>query len=299
MPVPGPDGKPQPLGPAMVLLVGEQRIQDPEADGPNPMRSFRIEIAADTLVELDEQTEKQDRMELLVAFGTAIEKGAQVGAIAPPLIPLIVEVLKFCVQSFKVGKAIEGSFDTALDQLKQMAAQQPMGVPPEVQKQMEEQQAQLQQGAQDLQKKDQELQQKEKDLFERETKHQVDQIQHQADKQVFSEQQKTVQEKQKIDGERQGMEAERDTFKVQRERDALENSRKDAEREGKEVEAKKTDSAEIEARNERMEKMVVAVVESNKELGDNIAKLAKVMAAPKKIKRDPATGRADSVEVSA
>jgi hypothetical protein len=75
VPVPGPDGKPQPFGPAMVLLVGEQRIQDPEAEAPNPMRSFRIEIAADTLVELDEQTEKQDRMDMLTAFGCYLKQG--------------------------------------------------------------------------------------------------------------------------------------------------------------------------------------------------------------------------------
>ena len=109
--------------PAMALLVGQERLLNPEGDSPNPMRSFRIEIAADTLVELDEQQEKQDRMELLTAFGGYLDKAAQVGAMAPQLIPLIVEVGKFGLTAFKVGKTIEGTFDQALDQLKQQAGQ--------------------------------------------------------------------------------------------------------------------------------------------------------------------------------
>lgn len=109
---------------AIALLVGEQRMQDPEADGPNPLRSFRIEVAADSLVQLDEQAEKQDRMEMITAFGGGMEKMAVVCAQAPQLIPLCIEVLKFGLQAFKVGKAIEGTFDTALDQLKQQAQQQ-------------------------------------------------------------------------------------------------------------------------------------------------------------------------------
>jgi hypothetical protein len=108
---------------ALALLVGEERMLDPSADSPNPMRSFRIEIAADTLVELDEQQEKQDRMELLTAFGGYLDKAAQVGAMAPQLIPLIIEVGKFGLTAFKVGKTIEGTFDQALDAIKQNAGQ--------------------------------------------------------------------------------------------------------------------------------------------------------------------------------
>ena len=108
---------------ALALLVGQERLMNPDAESPNPMRSFRIDIAADTLVELDEQQEKTDRMEMLTAFGGFLEKGAQVGAVAPQMIPLIVEVAKFGITAFKVGKTIEGTFDAALDQLKSQAGQ--------------------------------------------------------------------------------------------------------------------------------------------------------------------------------
>jgi len=116
---------PQPLGPAMVLLIGEQRVQDPAAESPNPMRSFRIEVAADTLVQLDEQQEKADRIEFITATGAFIEKAAPVIQMSPAAGPLLMELLKFGVRGFKVGKGIEGQFDAAIDQLKKSAMQGP------------------------------------------------------------------------------------------------------------------------------------------------------------------------------
>ena len=161
-PIPGPDGKPQPLGPAMELLIGKARLQDPEADAPNPLRSFRIEVAADTLIQLDEQAEKQDRMEMLTAFGGYLKQAAEVGAVAPAMIPLIVEVGKFGIQAFKIGKAIEGSFDAALDQLKQVAQQamqNPQKSPEQVKAETAEKEGQIK-----IAVKEKELQLKEKEM---------------------------------------------------------------------------------------------------------------------------------------
>lgn len=107
---------------AMALLIGPERLQNPDApEGPNPMRSFRVEVAADSLVQIDEQEDKQNRMELMTAFGTFLEKGSQVVMVAPQAAPLIIEVGKYVFQSFKVGKNVEGTFDTLLDQLHQQA----------------------------------------------------------------------------------------------------------------------------------------------------------------------------------
>ena len=115
---------------ALELLIGQERMMNPDADSPNPLRAFRVEIAADTLIQLDEVQEKQDRMEMLTAFGTYLEKGAQLVAVTPTMAPLVVEIGKFALTSFKVGKAIEGTFDQALDQIKQQAAQ-PQEPPPD------------------------------------------------------------------------------------------------------------------------------------------------------------------------
>lgn len=157
-PIPGPDGQPQPLGPAMELLIGKDRIQDPEAEAPNPLRSFRIEVSADSLVEMDEAQEKQDRMEMLTAFGAYLKQAAEVGAVAPALIPLVVEIGKFGIQAFKVGKAIEGTFDQALDQLKQQATQ-PQKSPEQVKAETAEKEGQIK-----IAVKEKEMQLKEKEM---------------------------------------------------------------------------------------------------------------------------------------
>jgi hypothetical protein len=127
---------------ALALLIGEERLQDTEADSPNPLRSFRIDIAADTLVEIDEQQEKQDRMELLTVFGTFLEKAAMM---PPTVLPLIIEVGKFGLTAFKVGKTIEGQFDEMLDQIKEQS-QQPQEPPPDPEMMKLQAQQQLDQG---------------------------------------------------------------------------------------------------------------------------------------------------------
>ena len=112
-----------------------------------PLRNFRVEVAADSLVQIDEETEKQDRVEFLTAVGTYIGKAAEVGMNAPTLVPLLMELLKFGVTGFKVGKTVEGTIDKALDELKQkmdMAQQQPPQPDPKVQAEQMKAQAEVQ-----------------------------------------------------------------------------------------------------------------------------------------------------------
>lgn len=145
-PIPGPDGKPIPGGPAMSLLIGQERLNNPEAESPNPLRSFRIEVNADSMVQMNEGQEKQDRMEFLTANATFMEKAAAMaanaGASAPVIVPLIMEMWKFGVTGFKVGKTIEGQFDEATEKLKAAASQPPAPKPnPEMEKLKAQQQA--------------------------------------------------------------------------------------------------------------------------------------------------------------
>lgn len=115
---------------ALALLVGEERMMNPDVDGKNPLRSFRIEVNADSLVQLDEQAEKEARVEFLTATGGFLEKAAMVGAQVPELVPLIMEMLKFGVTGFKVGKTIEGQFDETAEKLKASVAQKAQQPPP-------------------------------------------------------------------------------------------------------------------------------------------------------------------------
>ena len=273
---------------ALALLLGE-RAANPQAQGANPLRSFRVEVAVDSLVQMDEGEEKRSRIEFLAAQGAFFKDFVAPLLASPPpimatLAPVMMETWKFATTAFKVGKSIEGAFDEAAEKLKQLAAQPaPAAVPPEVQKQ-------LQQAQEQIEKKGQELQAQEQDLFKRETQHQVDKIQLGADRKVFANEVKMQDQRLDLAAERKGLDIERKTDKEQQ-------AAKDAQREGKQVEAAKTDSAEIEGRNQRMAEMVEAVVGSNKELGENLTKLVEVVAADREIVRDPKTGRAAGTRV--
>ena len=99
----------------------------------NPLRNFRIEVDADSLVQLDEQQNKKDRAEFLTAFGGLMKEALPVGQSSPELIPMLVELMKFGIGGFKQAKPIEGALDAALDQMKEkqkQAAANPQPAPP-------------------------------------------------------------------------------------------------------------------------------------------------------------------------
>ena len=88
-----------------------------------PLRNFRIDIASDSLVQIDEAQEKQDRLQFLQAFGGFLQQALPVGQASPELVPVMMDLLKYGVQAFKAARPLEGTIDAATEQLKQMAAQ--------------------------------------------------------------------------------------------------------------------------------------------------------------------------------
>ena len=108
---------------ALALLIGEQRMVDPDAQAPNPMRGFRIEVNSDTMVEMDEEEEKNKRIEFIAAQGAFMEKALPMAQASPQVLPVIAALWKFSVGAFKIGKTIEGEFDVMIDKAKQAAAQ--------------------------------------------------------------------------------------------------------------------------------------------------------------------------------
>ena len=89
-----------------------------------PLRNFRIEVSADSLVQLDQAAQKQERMEFMQAFGGFLNQALPVGQSAPELIPMMMEIVKYGVSAFKGSRTIEGTIDQALDQLKAQQGQQ-------------------------------------------------------------------------------------------------------------------------------------------------------------------------------
>lgn len=127
-----------------------------------PMRSFRIEISTDSLIMMDESQEKQDRMEFLGAASSFLEKAVQASQVAPQIVPLSLDMLKFGVGAFKIGKSMEGQIDQTAQQFKEQLEQQqqqPQQPPPpdpeelKMQHQMQMDQAKMQAQAQSDQMK--------------------------------------------------------------------------------------------------------------------------------------------------
>ncbi|MDD4971845.1 MAG: hypothetical protein PHT07_20665 [Paludibacter sp.] len=109
-----------------------------------PMRSFRIEISTDSMINMDEAQEKQDRVEFLGAVSGYLEKAVQASQTAPQIVPLLLDLLKFGVTGYKVGKAIEGQIDQTAEMLKkemEQKAQQPPPPDPEQMKMQAQQQS--------------------------------------------------------------------------------------------------------------------------------------------------------------
>lgn len=134
---------------SLVAMSGMEQTQDaqylPQALQllqNDTLRNFRIEVETDSLVELDEMQEKQDRMEFLTAASGFIERAVQ----APPeLAPLLGEMLMFGVRSFKAGKGMEASLEQFIQQATEKAKQpqQPQPNPEMLKLQADQQSAQM------------------------------------------------------------------------------------------------------------------------------------------------------------
>jgi hypothetical protein len=208
--------------------------------------------------------------------------------------PLLMELLKFGVRGFKVGKGIEGQFDQAVEQLKQSSMQ---GPPPDP-KQMQEQAllAAKQQVAQENATKEIGLAKRAADLDLREAKHeamkQVDDIKRQAeDQKRAAEVEKTQHElgMQKQDIEHTAKSADHEA------RMKTERASFDEERARYATETHDKVQKETAGRDEALQALVQEVAKQNAETQTALAQLVKAMSAPKRLVRGP-DGRAQGVE---
>ena len=110
-------------------------------------RNYRIEVASDSLIEIDEQSEKQNRIGFLSAVGGFMQQALPVAQAVPEMAPIIAEMLLFGVRAFKGGRPLEAAFDTAMAQLSApQQPQAPQGPSPEemaMQAQMQAEQAKM------------------------------------------------------------------------------------------------------------------------------------------------------------
>lgn len=282
---------------ALKLLIGE-RMDNPEADAPSTLRSFRVEVAADSLIYLDEQQEKESRMAFLTAQGAFMKEFVgmilQAGPAAPALVPLVTEMWKFGVTAFRVGKSIEGAFDEAMEKMKKLVSQ-PQGPDPEKMREMAQQMEQsitqkvTAKAAQDNAQKqiafNARVADKELALAQREAGLDVREMKFNAEQQIADEREKAR--------------AECEQLGSQLVKKDLEGAAKAAKDEQGKLAERERISSQAEAKNakrdENMERLVGAVIESSKELQREVATLVKVASAKKRVVRDGG-GRATHLE---
>ena len=104
----------------------------------NPLRKFRIEVEADSLVMLDEQQEKSDAVDFLKTFGTYMQQAVPAGQAAPEMVPVLMAGAQFLVARYRQARSMEGVIDQALQQL-QFKAQENAANPKPTQEQLKAQ----------------------------------------------------------------------------------------------------------------------------------------------------------------
>lgn len=77
-------------------------------------RMYRIEVASSSMVELDEVDERQRRTEFMEAVSNFMNAAKNVSSLHPAMMPVALEMLKFTVRGFGVGRSLESSIEDAI-----------------------------------------------------------------------------------------------------------------------------------------------------------------------------------------
>lgn len=127
------------------------------------LRTFRIEVDADSLVKIDEAQEKEDRVEFIQAFSGLLKEAVPLLEGHPEAAPIVIEIMKYGMGAYKGATALEGILDAQLDKINQMEQQkannpQPPKPDPEMMKIQAQSQAAQQESQMDAQLDQQKMQ---------------------------------------------------------------------------------------------------------------------------------------------
>jgi hypothetical protein len=243
----------------------------------DPMRKFRVEIAADTLVQIDEDSEKQETTEFLSGVGEFLAKASQVAQVSPATVPFMVELLSWASRRYKVGKTIEGQFDELAMAAKKQAQQPP---PPDP-KQMEEQ---------ITQKVTQQVQmqhaQKELALNKRASDLDIREVKHEGAKQLFNLEVKAKSDE--LDRKAQVQDMTLRRAGEQADQSVTEHHRQESEAtQAEATKAVETIKGLIEDHKDQVEKVLGSKgADGTEKLMGKLEELIKAMAAPRELVRD-------------
>jgi hypothetical protein len=115
----------------------------------NDRKRFRIDLETDSTIALNEQYDKQMRVELVNTLTGAIEKVSGMVRADPTLIQVELHALKYMIQGFRQGKMFQQevteAIDQAIQQQKVLAEQPPPPDPTQIQIQLEQARLQTEQ----------------------------------------------------------------------------------------------------------------------------------------------------------
>ncbi|MCS6944179.1 MAG: hypothetical protein RMK97_01980 [Sutterellaceae bacterium] len=92
---------------------------------------WRITVEPDTIASIDYAQERDARTQLLQHLSVLVQNVQPLVQNAPQAVPLVMQLVKWAMASFKVGKEIEGALDQAIEAAN-AAAQQPPPPPMEI-----------------------------------------------------------------------------------------------------------------------------------------------------------------------
>lgn len=94
------------------------------------MRNYRIEVEPDSIIQADENAEKQRRTEFTTMAGTYLTQAASTVKEAPALAPVVGEMLMFALRSFRAGRNLEEVIEKSFQMLVQQTQQAASAPPP-------------------------------------------------------------------------------------------------------------------------------------------------------------------------
>lgn len=80
-------------------------------------RDIRIDIETQSMVQIDQDAERQTRTAFLAAVTTFMQQGGALLQVAPQAAELIAEMLRFAVHAFPVGREMESVIDRFIEQM--------------------------------------------------------------------------------------------------------------------------------------------------------------------------------------
>lgn len=119
---PGMAGSPAPgaapVSPSQLELMDQPTWEEVEGLLRNPVvREFRLDIETDSTVRMDEEAEKQSRLDFLEKATGFLTQMETAGQMAPELVPMLTEVFMWTVRAFTSARSIEQTFDDAMEAL--------------------------------------------------------------------------------------------------------------------------------------------------------------------------------------